>query len=245
MSGKPKARPILMSAPMVRALLAGTKTQTRRAISPQPELNDNVGFIWKGHMYGRGLDEDHIVSRRNFTAACPYGNAGDLLYVKEAWRTAKSLDDLDGTKIASKCLDAGYREPWTPTKFEADGQDCSRWHGFGDAHTPAIPGRYRHARFMPRWASRLTLRITEVRVQRLQVISEADARAEGVDEPSLSDRAGERFRNMRPWPDLYRPMYSLLWEDINGAGSWGANPWVWALSFEVQKKNVGQLLEVA
>lgn len=200
-----KARPILFSAPMIRALLAGTKTQTRRAVRPQPECGFIVGSPG--------------------SPACPYGLTGDLLYVKESWRTAKSLDDLDGTNIADKCLNAGYRKPWTPMQFEADGYRCSNWRGFGSGDEIATPGRYRHARFMPRWASRLTLRITDVRVQRLQEISNDDSIAEGIE-----DQRAPRMQ------------YCKLWESINGAGSWAANPWVWAISFEVIQRNVDEVL---
>lgn len=217
-----QARPILMSAPMVKALLAGTKTQTRRVVKPQPECGFIVG--------GPG------------SPTCPSGAPGDLLYVKEAWRTARSLDDLDAGEIAAKCLDAGYKSPWTPTKFESDGYMCSTWNGFGNAHERAQPGRYRHARFMPRWASRITLRITDVRVQRLQGISEADAIAEGLP-------AGDRWTTDAS-RDLVHPhfsisCYSQLWEDINGEGSWAANPWVWAITFETIQRNVERILREA
>lgn len=225
-----KARPILFSAPMVKALLAGSKTQTRRVANPMkaypqyscasPEALDDKATLWWW---------DGVHERVGVSQPCPYGKPGDALYVKEAWRTAK-------------CLDAGYHNPWAPMKFEADGYECSNWHGFGNGHEKAVPGRYRHARFMPRWASRLTLRISEVRVERLQDISETDARAEGVSESALSERSLERFRNMKPWPELYRPMYSLLWDQINGDGSWAANPLVWAISFSVIQKNVAEVL---
>lgn len=205
-----KARPILMSAPMVRALLAGTKTQTRRTIKPQPECGFVVGAVG--------------------SPACPYGVIGDLIYVKEAWRTAKSLDDLDATKIAAKCLDAGYHSPWAPMKFEADGHQCSTWHGFGNGHDKAVPGRYRHARFMPRWASRITLRIAEVRVQRLTEISQQDCIAEGMPP------------NTGPLLHHVIADYRRLWGEINGKDSWDTNPWVWCISFECIQKNVDEVL---
>jgi hypothetical protein len=213
---------------MIRALLAGTKSQTRRQIKPQPECGFIVG--------GPG------------SPACPYGVPGDLLYVKEAWRTAKSLDNLDGTKIAAKCLDAGYHAPWAPMKFEADGYQCPTWHGFGNGHEIAVPGRYRHARFMPRWASRITLRITEVRVQRLQDISDEDCKAEGII-PHV--RGGWHWHkhdplNLDDWHQLgFRTLqfaYKDLFERINGKDSWLLNDWLWCLTFEVLQKNVDEVL---
>lgn len=203
-----RERPILFSAPMIRALLAGTKTQTRRIVCPQQpkrstiipyelELTERDGSITA---YTR---RQFIESKRN-----RFGGPGDRLWVREAWRTVCSLDELPPIQLAES----------VPIHFESD--DSSR----GRFREPV--GRYRHARFMPRWVSRITLELASVRVERLQEISESDAVAEGVASGSLTS-ATENFEH--------------LWSEINGADSWDANPFVWALSFrrvEVEQADV-------
>lgn len=189
-------RPILFSAPMVRALLAGTKTQTRRIIKCPAyyqieEKDDGKPWPW---MYDGERDRDHFLP-------CPYGTPGDRLWVREAWRAVWSSDDEP-----PRVFNAGYRF-W----YEAD---SPHQDGFGKLR-PSI--------HMPRCASRITLEITDVRVERLQDISEADAMAEGA-EPILVPPDG----GSAPHVEGYR----VLWESINGPGSWDANPWVWALSFK-------------
>lgn len=214
-----KARPILMSAPMIKALLAGTKTQTRRAIKPQPECGFVVG--------GPG------------SPACPYGAQGDLLWVRESWAYRLDQDHLNGTQL----YEAGVRQAW----YWADGPGKTCKTGCDGA-----AGRVRAARFMPRWASRITLRITDVRVQRLAEISEQDALAEGIEWES----ADPPFCYVPGiWPHSITAVgveqmafnhevacYSRLWEHINGKGSWRDETWVWALSFEVLQKNVDEVL---
>ena len=212
-------RPILFSAPMVRAILEGRKTQTRRAIKVPPDFvtdhGDPVRFTPDDPKYGR----------LGVVMPCPYGQPGDRLWVREAWRAPVSLDDLSGKQIAEKCLDAGYRHPWCPMQFEANGARTSEkdWREFGPHPSTTVPGRYRHARFMPRWASRITLEVTGVRVERLQDISAADCIAEGI-EPAHTCDANEET-------SLVRAAYATLWESINGDGSWDANPWVWVVEF--------------
>lgn len=184
------SRPILFSAPMVRALLAGRKTQTRRAIKPQPQPNggrrltklapylcEDGRWNWVLAATGHGTGDPFL---------CPYGAPGDELWVRETW--AQGL-------VA--CV------------YHADGTKVQRWQ-------PSI--------HMPRWASRITLRIEEVRIERLQDISEADAIAEGAPAVSLHDLDGASIAPSR--------RYRELWESINGAGSWRENPWVWAITFE-------------
>lgn len=222
--------PILYSGPMIRALLEGRKTQTRRVVKPQPPV---------GHVYvGRVLCSTHRADEGKWTWAveqaamlrdahrvrCPYGQPGDLLWVRETFRGARGYDGMPPSKWGNK-----------PIWYSADGDpDAQRWWHLSDRGKPGI--------HMPRWASRLTLRITDVRVERLQNISEADAIAEGISpkwEPGCSGRLMEAIGGFS-----FRPAasaYADLWESINGPGSWDANPWVWAISFDVIKANIDQV----
>lgn len=181
-----KERPILFSAPMVRALLAGTKTQTRRVIKPR-------------HLAFFNQDAAAMLSDWN-ERPLPYGKPGDRLWVRETWHDASS-------SLHSCAL------------YRADGIDL-HW----DKWTPSI--------HMPRRASRITLEITSVRVERLQEISIEDAKAEGAWGPddSIAQKVADYFGT-----DIFsanpRKAFQMLWESINGPDSWAANPWVWAIEF--------------
>lgn len=199
-------RGILSSGQMVRAILDGRKTQTRRVMKPQPVWNAS-GFCaeWKRRMV---LPEG--------TYCSPYGYPGERLWVGEAWKTCRPYDPFSPSQI-----DSGAAVLWL-----ADG--AKRLNG------PEDFGRYRHARFMPRWASRLTLEVTRVRVERLQGISERDAKAEGV---AMYD--GVNYKNYLATNgklDCFataRESFETLWTSINGPGSWEKNPWVWVVEFKV------------
>ena len=218
-----KERPILFNAPMVRALLAGTKTQTRRVVKMKShqqieQRDDGTNWPW---MYDGERDCDSWM-------ACHYGQPGDRLWVKETWRTADTLDALSPSAIAEKCMDAGYSKPWAPLQWEADGQRNREWSGFGPGNGVVVgPGKTRVSIHMPRWASRITLEVTGVRVERLQDIDLADALAEGISDTGalILDSAG----NEQGGPIAE---YAVLWEQINGPGSWDANPWVWVIEFK-------------
>lgn len=218
-----KERPILFSAPMVRAILAGTKTQTRR------EAKGLIGLTGAVRLVKSSADGFPV---------CPYGQPGDRLWVREAFRFPESLDGISPRAVAEKSIAAGYHAPWCPTQYEADGarQHAQEWRDFVTPPMPNEPGRLRASLHMPRWASRITLEITSIRVERLQDISEADAIAEGVrpeshvipdDDTSAFFRIGAVRNNSYP---IAR--YAALWESLNGAGSWAANPWVWAVEFK-------------
>jgi hypothetical protein len=174
-----KERGILFSAPMVRALLDGSKTQTRRILKPNPNATETR-------------------TPAGMVPLCPYGKVGDRLWVREAWRTVAEADALPPRDLA----------PAHRLWFEANSDNQP---GFG---------RLRPGMFMPRWASRITLEITGVRVERLQDISEADALAEGCAAKHTADAEYNA-----------RKAYAVLWESINGGGSWDANPWVWVVEF--------------
>lgn len=193
-------RPILFSAPMVRAILEGSKVQTRRPVKPQPgdaqRIEECAGGGWM-------VDRKQI----NF----PYA-PGMRLWVREThWMDRRDPTmvamDLDGYVVAR----SGYET----------GQACAvaqlSKHEFW---------RKRPSIHMPRWASRILLEVTAVRVERLQDISDADAQAEGIDEWSKGAMSLEGHAH---WAPIDK--FELLWNSINGAGSWGANPWVWVVEF--------------
>jgi hypothetical protein len=195
-------RPILFSAPMVRALLSGTKTQTRRVAKLAPEASGGL------------------------LRPCPYGILGDRLWVRETCRGEELSGGEDGVRYVA---DGAFR-PIEDTKAAAI--DWLKLHTYrGHAGTPIgpkVPGIH-----MPRWASRITLDVTGVRVERLQDISEADAKAEGV-EPGqwvVDDPAGLIDWPLKSRERPYANAYALLWDSINGAGAWAANPWVWGITF--------------
>lgn len=185
---------------MVRAILDGRKTQTRRVVKPQCVLTSGSGFSWKGFLYGAAFTYSETV--RNFAIkACPYGKPGDQLWVRETF-----CEWDDGFVYAATCSD----QERSVSKFK-----------------PSI--------HMPRRASRIQLEIVSVRVERLNEISEADAKAEGVQDNSYGN-----WRNYRPDFDgdkhdllaTAKESYQSLWESINGAGSWAENPWVWVVEFK-------------
>lgn len=228
------AKPILFSAPMIRALLSGAKTQTRRMLRPQPEPHEWQGmrgyslewrnphdFMW---LLVHRIPQNPVPIGRRFR--CPYGAPGDLLWVRETWQAA------DGNKRAARIV-SQPRPDFGWVEYAATCDDC--------------PSRWRPSIHMPRWASRLTLRITDVRVQRLQDISEKDAIAEGVEGAFVED--GRYWRNYglsdeeaacSPMLNFPTESFRTLWESINGKGSWGTNPWVWALTFDVLRGNVDE-----
>ncbi|HUB88613.1 MAG TPA: hypothetical protein VMA74_02675 [Dyella sp.] len=225
--------PILFSAPMVRAILEGRKTQTRRVMKEQP-FSDGY---FQGDVC---LDQNGVYARFSVEAVggggyrseeywCPYGDPRDhdRLWVREAWRVPDSLDASSGFDIAEQCISAGYRKPWCPIRYEADGALNSHkdWREFGATPGEATPGRYRHARFMPRWASRITLEVTGVRVERLQDISAADAIAEGIDRvennfgnrPAFCDYGMADLSDSAEWFNDPTHSFRSLWDSINGA----------------------------
>jgi len=218
-------RPILFSGPMVRAILAGTKAETRRIVKPGlsaaldyldcDDAHDCVsGWRDDGHS-GPGVYawcSTYPDDGAEF-CPCPYGAPGDRLWVRETWA---SRAVLPSEKIAFRADGV-----WGAFGGDGDGNHCFYRHGWvlGEAPTdraghwlglPVFGGRWRPSIHMPRWASRLTLAVDAVRVERLHDIDDAGARAEGVAD---------------------REAYRVLWCDINGAESWDANPWVWVVGF--------------
>ena len=203
-----KERPILFSAPMVRSILAGTKTQTRRALKPQPIYDGRFAGGWK--VVGKNGHEAATCSPL-IAELCPYGQPGDRLWVRETF--CHQWNDM-----------TGYHDDkfW----YRASTPDVE--HVDGDAKSPWKPSIH-----MPRAASRITLEITGVRVERLQGISEADAEAEGCAKNHIGYYwGGPHAVSGRKQMATAQSAYRDVWESINGAGSWDVNPWVWIVEFK-------------
>lgn len=245
-----RERPILFSDPMVRAILDGTKTQTRRILSPQPSLAavDHFRHIsivsatdaWEFQACSStgGPVDAFRVGRDSVKAEIisPYGAPGDRLWVRETWAWR------DDTRVVAYKAD-GECGAWI-----GDGGGGRLWLRHGGVIAHGIPprpeswrgesyglgyfgGRWRPSIFMPRWASRLTLQVTDVRVERLQDISEEDAIAEGVrrltGEFDGCYMAGEAMSGTTAVE-----CYARLWDSINAKRApWDSNPWVWVVAF--------------
>lgn len=239
-----KERPILFSGAMVRAILADQKTQTRRLMHSATLLalrrdcgTDQLdGWRTDGHGEWYGYRDAATTDGLGIPATdmlrCPYGVEGDALWVREAWRTKANLDAKNATQMAEMAAGAGWSKPWAPIEYTADGHtvnDDALWSGGW--------GRPRLARFMPRWASRLTLAIVNVRVERLLDITDEDAEAEGVLtlDGQLDDAAICRAaKTMACKATDSRAWFGALWDEINGERApLASNPWVWCVSFEV------------
>lgn len=211
-----KERPILFQADMVRAILAGKKTQTRR---PAKVARDGDTFFGRPIKPADGGNNRELFNLRTERgrkgAVCPYGQKGDRLWVREAWaHDAESLEQL-----RSQVEDPlGFRDgPY----YRADGiheNTGLRWR-------PSI--------HMPRWASRLTLEVDEVRVERLQDIDAYDAQAEGIRVSCCECEVCRRSATMCPADESAHLMvFSTLWDGLNRKKyPWASNPWVWVLRF--------------
>lgn len=224
-----KERGMIFNGEMVRAILDGRKTQTRRPVNPQPELTAGSGFSWKGWVYGSGSTDRE--TNKNFAhVACPHGKPGDRIWVRETFSCIGNEDghpvDAEGNLCSREEAQRIYRASaiqkprnygiWTsPDGFDFEG-----------AWTPSI--------HMPRWASRITLEITNVGVQRLQSISQNDASREGLIRLPATGRyclnqGDQYFGGAR---HDAREVFFWLWESIYGKESWQANPWVWVIEFK-------------
>lgn len=226
-----RERPILFSGPMVRAILAGEKTMTRRIMTPQPERNDRGGWSWgRGHHHVglTGSERPHP----EWLAGSPYGEPGDLLWVRESWHGPASFDDKSPAAIADACVDAGYSTPWAPIWFAADGAFNRSVNYAGPDSEWKGKGRRRPSIHMPRWASRITLRVTSVAVQRLQDITPADVLAEGIGHDVVLRMAkyGEPVGVIK---GALLDAWETGWDGINGhRAAWASNPWVWVVGFK-------------
>lgn len=226
-----KERPILFQGAMVRAILKGSKTQTRRIVKPAPPSNTVAMGRWQdpgpepaywAFMRDGPAEPDHPFGGAELHGEpwrCPYGQPGDRLWVRETWaivpRTAYARSD-------------GVQQTLRPD----DDHDAVIYRAGWDRSDSGF--RWRPSIHMPRWASRITLEITGVRVERLQDISEADAIAEGIEPDVQPGDSVPLWRNYRTGNTTASPAYSYesLWESINGPGSWDDNPFVWVVEFK-------------
>lgn len=228
----PRELPILFAAPMVRAILEGRKTQTRRLLKLPPWWTggpERAAYALNlqsrnGDHAALGYFVDGRVRRRY---VCPYGAPGDRLYVRETWRCeGSSFRELNtASPVYEYFINYQADDRTLPLRFGAQ-QKLT-----GKSHTVAGDIAWRPSIFMPRRASRITLEVTGVRVERLQDISEADAMAEGV-QHACGDVFGVDSL-VPPEHDLPQDAFAALWEGINGAGSWEANPFVWVINFRM------------
>lgn len=205
-----RERPILFSGSMVRAILAGQKTVTRRVINVPAgvDVGDVPGHPEELMLFGVG--REHVGTHtRSKLVTCPYGDPGDRLWVKETWLPHEFDDHAD---IATYRAD--YNDGPIPKAILDEREGRSRWHS---------------GRFMPRCASRITLEVASVRVERLHALDDADALREGV-MATVGHEALGRER-LPGWP---RQLFSVLWDEINGKrAAWVSNPWVWRIEFKV------------
>ena len=235
-----KERPILFSTPMVKAILDGSKTQTRRTKGLEA-LNTNPNdaqFQQIIEYKGNAIAQFRISSINSpYDVKCPYGQVGDRLWVRETWRiigwwegNPYRLEYRDGEIMDEPHDSIDYDEDkYSDYAYQCD-NDCikagvqSREDGcFEFSEGKDIPTRWRPSIHMPRWASRIDIEITEIRVERLQEISEADARAEAPPEYD-------------GWFETWKDCFKVLWDSINGKKyPWDNNPWVWVIGFKVVK----------
>ncbi len=214
-----KERPILFSAPMVRAILDGSKTQTRRIMKPQPTPSESCenDFWFPVHAVRSmvHVKKDQLPGCEGLMkSVSPYDC--ERLWVRETWRTNSIYDDDKPSLIPDSA----------PIEYLANTIS-------GD-----MAGKIRPSIFMPRWASRINLEIVDVRVERLQDISDEDAKAEGI-APTPGRDIVDRWLVKNPKGSLSEysstqypvDAYKSLWQSINGSASWDSNPWVWVIEF--------------
>jgi hypothetical protein len=234
-----KERPILFSAPMVRAILDGRKVQTRRVVKLRDKdlhddsayLNGGSAAIALGHGVG-GIVEWREQNGQWFGLSgyttvvnidCPYGQVGDRLRVKEsAWMWCKQVPNGKTKTGRDKFKYVPLRE--APVFYVADDPERPTLDVQSSVGQDGYKWRFKVGRFLPAWACRIELEVTGVRVERLREISEADANAEGC-------AGGHGSIPSYPYNAIPREHFKNLWESINGAGSWEASPFVWVVSF--------------
>lgn len=245
-----RERPILFSGPMVRAILDGRKTQTRRVVKPQPNPTTRYWgqsfkdpALWTFGTDGVG-EHDPINYYVEQEARCPFGQPGDRLWVREAWKVAGwhegcpiliGYADGETHEDTNGMHDSDAYEDWAFRVALQSGEDCEKagtpTDEFG-VYESSEATRWRPSIHMPRWASRLTLEVTGVRVERLQSITDEDIHAEGAVAACEEDLYQSAFAD--EWFGTPRRLWRHGWDALNakrGYG-WEANPWVWVVEFK-------------
>lgn len=234
-----KERPMIFNAEMVRAILDGRKTQTRRIMKNQPVLNGNLYEVF-GAAWSKGVTSVPAVPGHSLSTRCPFGEVGDRIWVRETFQgplipedelsefLGANPDKFESPAYCEYAADGGPR----PEYVDADDNTRHGWR-------PAI--------HMPRWASRITLEITGVRVERLNDISHDDAGREGIhtevwDQTVVARNYAAEDEFFQFWSEsmphyvemneLFRVSFHSLWQSIYGEESWQANPWVWVIEFK-------------
>jgi len=211
-----REHPIIFNADMVRAVLDGRKTQTRRIMREQPEVIPKEDEFGKPGFWVPFNTGKTMVRNEDMYIACPFGLKGDRLWVRETFRVHSRATDL-----ATLVYKASEQQSWTQQTHRVPIEKCNK---------PAVVDKWTPSIHMPRWASRITLEITGVRVERLQAISEQDAAAEGCTFEALRFKPGTREVEEMGHTAVYQ--FGGLWQSIYGADSWQANPWVWVIEFK-------------
>ncbi|NNB67620.1 hypothetical protein [Pseudomonas fluorescens] len=225
-----KERPILFSAPMVRAILEGRKTVTRRVCKPQPSANAHTTCA-SGNPMGAWWETGKDIIR------CPYGKPGERLWVRETWSDV----NLQGAPGIAYRADGDVRDLMEDASFlDEDGafnydDPRSKPYHFACWSEDLLggkEGRWRPSIHIPRWASRILVEITAVRVERLQDISEDQAKSEGVRLYTDHAELGEWWHvdGIDTYSADPRKSFELLWSSVGG--DWVANPWVWVVEFK-------------
>lgn len=208
-----KERPILFKGPMVKAIIDGRKTQTRRIVNPQPSITSDSDASW------RDAKSDLWRNASQYARdCCPYGSHGDRLWVRESWAAFKPEQQRFGGKSAL----AGGAMMRIVERKPVQGESVIDYRADKEKTGSSF---WRPSIHMPRWASRLTLEIVAIRVERLQSITEDDAVAEGCER--VDSKSAAKFSIPGP---VYR--FEHLWKSINGDHSWSSNPWVWVIEFK-------------
>lgn len=230
---QPQERPIPLNGAMVRAILHGNKSVTRRVMKLQPDEHASITVEhYNATLINRQGDEEpgpEIFGAwwrdGEIGCKCPYGQPGDLLWVKESWSR-----------------DFSRHYPYEDVWYRADGERASEFEErdgvrgiWSPEHNELVPFRWRSGRFMPRRASRILLEITGICIERLQDITDDQAVAEGVRQMSDGSccyvgREGPG-KLVTPWLTA-KEAFADQWDDVNGRGSWESNPWVWCVEFK-------------